>query len=580
MTIDNNAPDLVGMVRWMRRHFAYNCARPDYRPRFGVDLFACPVHIAPCCWDTQDIDARMNWSMQLVGEMAGFEEYAEVEESLRHRVFGYAGQDGLCWLPFPNTNDFTGILPEEKPFAFTWTTGMALAAAAERYRITGDPEMKTLALKLVRGLKNLASWQGDRAYFDGGGGWYQDGKWYGFNNPILGNSLNMPHGVTAHVAVCAEMTGDEEALDFAAALARGIVDAVHPAITNGFNADGTFTGHMHLHTHVAWGVAYAGFLAKDDRLLDFARNTYEFVRSLGSEAGWYPEAIPERRADIRPHSEVCCVADMADIATCLARSGQTAYWDHVERMLINGIRATQFFATPRFEELYRQAHSDKPEDMVDNGLNTIRLMQGGSASLSPFNDQMLETDKSWLLEDLNGPSRRGKADLTLEINAGECCPPSAVRAIHNAWRHTLTSTSEGTFVNLALAHESEEADVLPPAPFDSGLVVRVKKPGSFFLRAPSWTDRATISAARNGKRVEPQWKGDYLVFLDAGAGEELTLVYPQVKRVRNRELGDPPRMESYTIHWSGNWVEKVEPGGEHLPMYTGVIDPLPAFIPD
>ena len=577
-TTGKNQPlDLIKMMRWFRRHCFYNCDRPDFRPRFPMDLLGCPPAMGHSCWDTMDIDVRMNWGLQLAGEMVGFAEFADMEESLRRRVFGYVKADGLCWIPYPDTGDITGIFPKEEPYSFNWTTGMAIAAAAERYRITGDKEMKELALKMVRGLKKLALRKGDAAYFEGGNGWYQDGKWYGCGNEILGNSLGCPTCAATHVAICAEMTGEEEALDFALALARGIVGRVNPNEINGFNPDGTFLVHAHTHAHSAWGVAYAGLLGRDERLVEFGRKVYEFVRGLGTEAGWYPEAIPDKRAYMRPHSEVCTVADMADIATCLARSGRTAYWDHVERTMLNGIRATQFFATLPFEKLYRKTHADKTPEEVEKGLQDVRNMQGGCAALSPLNDQVFETDKSWLLEDLKGKSRRGEADLKLEINGGECCPPSGMRAIHNAWRNTIVSQDDGIFVNLYLARQSEWADVVPPPAFEPGISVKVKKAGDFHVRVPSWVDKSTVTASVGGKKVEAKWQGDYLKFKSAGAGDKLSVDFPKHEETQDLTLGDEPRVENYKVHWSENWIKTVEPAGEHLPMYTGEIEPMPVF---
>jgi hypothetical protein len=258
---------------------------------------------------------------------------------------------------------------------------------------------------------------------------------------------------------------------------------------------------------------------------------------------------------------------MLELAAALARSGIVEYWDHVERMTVNCLRETQFFTTPTFERMFRDRHADKGK-RAEQCLARVKELQGGYSSLYPFNDRMMEHDKSWLLEDLKGASRRGEADLTVEVNAGECCPPSAVRGMHRAWRSTAAAVESQIFINLGLFRDAAACSVLPGAPADGTLRVLVKKPGTFNLRLPSWADRAQTAATRGGAKVELQWRGNYAHFPDAQAGEDISLSFTPLRTTQRLHIGDAPREEDYTVTWCGNWIEKVEPKGQHLPLYA------------
>ena len=128
------------------------------------------------------------------------------------------------------------------------------------------------------------------------------------------------------------------------------------------------------------GCGDVGVATHNARLLDWAPLVYEYVRSRGTDYGWFPERMPSSVS-----SETCVTADMVNIAACLAQGGQPEYWDHVERYVRNYIRAVQFIMTPNIEAYYRKQWQGKPAKDVEAALAWSRRYQGGCGALVPVN---------------------------------------------------------------------------------------------------------------------------------------------------------------------------------------------------
>jgi hypothetical protein len=357
-----------------------------------------------------------------------------------------------------------------------------------------------------------------------------------------------------------QLTGDGEATEFAQALARGTVAGLQANLgCRRIRPDGSFSDHTHIHTHEVWGVADVGAATHNARLLDWARRTYEYVRSRGADYGWFPERmiLGDEKAwdkfDSRVHiSETCVAGDMVSIAACLAQGGRPEYWDHVERYVRNYIRAVQFIMTPEIEAYYRKRWQGKPAGDVEAALASIHRYQGAFGALVPVN---------------------GGVD---RFQPCGCCAPQGMGAIYTAWKNTVVDDDRGVWINMSFNRESPAVTLRSFLPAVGRLSATPHKQADFHLRPPAWAPREKVQAFRNGQSTTPIWQDDYVLFAKAAPGEELTIVYPLPEFVQ--KLGVGGKLETqrpYQVRWRGNTCLGVEPRAAVFPFFEDVLPILP-----
>jgi len=531
---------LTDMAAKAMHYLTYNPSRErDYECRFGISPLSYPPYPPPDQFDfisLGDTESRMDWEWIYMREVSGSDEGREVEQAIWKRLLGYVRDDGLSWLPpyCLNCND-----SDHEAAALGWTTGETIVSLVERYVRTGDRALLDQAGRMVRGLRELASWDTGRTWYPGGLGGWRDGQWM-----MTGCSDQLPcilHPVCRYY----EVSGDEEALAFARAMADGFLAGLQQNLgANRIGPDGSFGGYnCHLHMRAVLGVAHLGALTHDPRYIEWARRPYQFLLDKGTDWGWFPESVG------RNFSETCATGDMTDVAVRLAQAGYPEYWDHVERFVRNYCRAAQFAVTPEFEARYRAVHQDNPEQ-AEAGLRMMRNMEGGFVACLRGND--------WVVSD-DGNS----------MNMMGCCPPEGMRAVYLAWSNTVTEDARGVWVHMSLNRDAPQAQVVSYLPDQGRLTVVTRRAGDFHLRPPAWTPRGEVRAYRDGQEAPAEWSGDYVRFAAAREGEELTLTYPLVRFTQRVAIGPDEAPETYTYTWLGNAVLSVEPRGQWLPIFTG-----------
>ena len=73
-------------------------------------------------------------------------------------------------------------------------------------------------------------------------------------------------------------------------------------------------------------------------------------------------------------------------------------------------------------------------------------------------------------------------------------------------------------------------------------------------------------ARSDSKQVEVIRKGEYVVFPNAKAGEELTVTYPLTEFIQKTKAGG----KDLEIHWKGNLVIGLLPKGKVWPLFEDV----------
>lgn len=544
--------DLVAMGRWAQ-HFLVHNANPNlnYACRFGLDWSCPPQPMGEDLVANGDTDCRSDWAFMFMAEMCGPGQTIDAAAGVRRRILGYLGEDNLARVPGAI---YCGGVPPDKMYVSTWTTNKIMVSLAETFARTGDQAAKQRARELFVAVRGLASWDNGRAWYAGGAGPYLDGKWYD-------TFVSVTYGCqTEPTFRYWELTGDVEALEFARALARGTVDGLQANLgPRRIRPDGSFGDHTHLHTHEIWGVAHVGASLRDPRLFEWARRAYEYVRSRGTDYGWFPERMilqGEKSWDGFPErvhiSETCVTGDMVGTAACLAQGGYPEYWDHVERYVRNYIRGTQFIMTPKIEAYLRKQWQGKPESEIQAALAAIGRYQGACGAMMGVN---------------GGPERWSPCG---------CCAPEAMRAIYTAWKNAAVEDARGVWVNMSLNRETPAVTVRSFLPDVGRLSATPHKQGDFYLRPPSWAPRDKVQAFRAGKSVTPAWQDDYVLFTAAASGEELTIAYPLPEF--SQKVGVGGKLEEqrpYQVRWRGNTCLGVEPRAAEFPFFDDVLPVLP-----
>jgi len=519
-------------------HYIVNNPRKERgcETRFTI----APLHFPPVplgCDTTAiaDMDNRLDRAFIYMREVSGSKDGLDVQDGLRKRILGYVREDGYSWSETYSLLDAT--LDSSKHAVLSYATARTIDSLSETYSRTGNLTAKEQAKKMVHALISLASWKDGKAWFEGGHGPWRNGRW------IRSYVTGWYPIILEHIVRYWEVTGDKDALFFALAFADGTVTNAQKTLTDEhkIREDGSFLKNsVHAHTYAALGVAHIGSQLRHPRYLDWSKKLYDYVVSIGTDYGWFPESVG------RGVSETCATGDMVEIACWLAKGGYPEYWDHAERFVRNSIQQAQFFITPQYMNLYRKLHPDK----ADEGIAMMRELEGGFVGILSPNDW------TW---------RPNEMDMM------GCCTASACRAIYAVWKNIITESPEGVFVNLSFNADRTQAKVISFLPSKGQLTVLAKKDGDFFLRPPAWAPRDKVRVLRNGKSVPVQWQKQksYVKFSGVKKDEKLSITYPMLSFTQKISVGMDENERSFTVRWLGNTVVDIEPKGKYLPIFTG-----------
>jgi hypothetical protein len=131
---------------------------------------------------------------------------------------------------------------------------------------------------------------------------------------------------------------------------------------------------------------------------------------------------------------------------------------------------------------------------------------------------------------------------------------------------------------LAIHHEGPEARVVSFLPDAGRVTVVARIAGDYLIRIPGFVPWNSVRAFRGraeSQQVEVIRKGEYVVFPNAEAGEELTVSYPLVDFVQKTKAGG----KELEIRRKGNLVIGLSPSGTSWPLFDEVPDPTPPFRP-
>lgn len=549
------------------------CDRPGmFRLRF--DCYGLPPSLSHNQWDWGDGTGRAVEAWMDIRQMTGEVEFGrKIEEGQRKMLLWLLSPEtGMAYVP-ENSH------PEKRTYYYhMWDQGRTLRALVHWWMVTPDSNEKHLIGqkidKMIMSLRNLATKRVDAHW-----GLILEFPYDVFNNgkseesfsPMSGGQLIEP--LVKYWEVC----GDSIAKAFADALCNGVIASGECDITKSpdyrFGLDGSFTGHFHNKSSIVLGVARHGSslikhgqMERGLKLLHWAKMVYDWTISpnninCGSSWGWFPENNGDGTKS-RTIMEICCTADMIELAAVLAGSATLdpsleeydRLWDHVERYLLNTIIPSQFKITPEYANLISRMGGD---------LKTAEKLVGAWAGYHLPNDLVTVIHDD------------GKHEMLM----GSCCNYSGVRGLYACWSNIFCDNDSELTIRLPLTRKSPV--VIQTIVEDISTVyqnLQIGEDRKVRVRIPDWADVKTITAKKNmDSQIDYTIDGHYLDFGKVIKGTEINIVYPMAERETKERIGGddnhnaftPAEHKStYTVSWIGNHVVKMYPAGKLLPIFN------------
>jgi hypothetical protein len=582
----------------------FMCRNPEkvpsgYRAYFGLVPFPEPKaeHMQ---WDDGDGTARALDAWLVLRRITGdYETGKEIEEGqwryLRHLLHPETGLVYVADLSVPNRDGY---------YYHLWDQGRTLRHLINRYEwpFTSEIErtqLESLIVSMINGLKHLST---TRRLEDGTSAVYWTHEVYWDNTPA---SQSTDFGFTIGSAQMldpatrwAMLTCSEDDLEWAIQLANGFIAGLEhrrESTTPMFGASGEFYGHFHCAVsglvglvHLAHRLIFQG----DEiglRYLDTATRAYEWIFSeeninRGGSHGWFPESSVRRHSNV---SEICCTADMIELATALASTtvfGEgyerfDKYWGDVERFTRNELFQSQILDP---EKLERWVHPKTPESLAKYS-SVIERIRGGWSFGHTWPHDLMDFDKD-RIKDPSVP-----ATQYLRVPIGGCCLYSGPRGLY-AYLNAAAefrppdSAIRVPMIDIRFPLKYEDTLLVTDEVDSGGVSFIVKKPRrhKIAVRIPKRVDLKSVGVQQNGQPLPVNYDVSFnRVFIDTRPGAEYrvtwenpawesyeTLGPPNDGRVPGVPVGSRIR---YRLRFVGNQLQEMIPSeGAYLPYEKGV----------
>jgi hypothetical protein len=516
--------DLRNMARWSLNYLTGSItAEKNFASSYGN----WPLDDPPFCVGGDriavgDSEVRNDLAFVLMRAMSGISYGATVQKGLRERILAYQHTSGLF---NPPAHGDTDVL---------WATAWAAQSLIESYATTGDRVALARAEKALKAVRKFAIVSNDQGQLR-----LSPPRELKLVDEIIHFAYRkeLDFCIVEPFVRYYEVTADATML----AVARGVADGR----LAGFGQYDS--GHMHSQMHGVVPIAHLGAVTGQTRYLDWAEAQLDRRAHQRTDYGWV-EATGGYGA-----SETCAFADFIHICLYLGRGGRTRHYDFVERALLNYLPQEQFFTSDAtFQTLWKgRTYKDRA-----NHLALMRRLEGGF---------LCRTDPE---------DRWSKPTISLE----GCCPPTGMTALYQAWKDLVRKTDEGVRVNLAISHESPEARVVSFLPGSGRVTVVPRIVADYLIRIPGFVRWDTVRAFRGQpepRQVEVIRNGEYVLFKNASACEELSVTYPLVQFIQKTKAGG----KDLAVHWKGNFVTGLSPRGKVWPLFEKVPASIPEFRP-
>lgn len=572
-----------------------DCVATGMRPAFDCVLLPQPK-IRHTQWDHGDTTSRALLAWLYVREITSDDKTGrKIEDGLwQHLQSCLHPQTGLAFVP-----EHSDLLNCQY-YYHLWDQGRVLTYLAARLRISGEDEQKRLLVlirRLQAGLCHIAThkklpdgetaltWASDAFWNESstlpGDRDFGDQNWVGWC--LVASQLIEPQ------TMLAEITGDPHDLDLAMMTARGFLAGFEKrrlSTAPMFAADGHFRGHFHSAVSGLLGLVKLsrllwarGETVQATEWIDLTTRAYRWIfdpkRNVnpGCSCGYFSETAAEV-----PHgcSELCCAADMvelaAELAQCAALNLRWAklsdLWDDVERFTRNEIFKMQFTKLDRL-----LPHTVDPASALET-LSRLLGTWGSCRSFLP--DAGLYTGRKDA--QLNMPQAATPAtDDTPMLTSGGCCANSGVRALYTTWKQTVVTGECVTSVRIASRHE--DLNVVLKSLDEGGLRFHARRDHTLRIRIPMRVKFDTVRV--EGSQIR-EWSADHRwLSLTLRADEKGTIRWPVVEWSAREVAGPVNRLGLWpgvgleerltcVLDYHGNELVHIEPAAIKLPYLDGL----------
>jgi hypothetical protein len=359
-----------------------------------------------------------------------------------------------------------------------------------------------------------------------------------------------------------EMSGDAQILDTLTRLVRFVmqpkfwgVEGEHPSLIGAQH--GHFAGHFHGHLSLLRGLLEYGRVRRDRHVLDFAREGYEFCRHYGlPQIGWFSNSE-------RHFSEGCTIGDMVALAARLSDAGLGDYWEDVEQIARNHLVEQQLVDANRL----RQASEDGPP-LPTSGERRTPIMGYWKPDPAILPNQLVTEDViERSIGVYGGVSKPDGIPYTWTM---QCCTGNGTQGLYYAWESIVRCQNGIAQVNLLLNRASPWLDIDSYLPYEGKVVVRNKTARRLAIRMPRWVARGDVSVRVDGKPVDSDWVGNYIICPGLQPRDEVVVEFPVVEQTVEYGLAD----QIYRCHFRGNDLLEISPHAD-VPGYPMYIDREP-----
>lgn len=570
-----------------RAEAAINCLTELLDPeREGLLFFlgnwrAKPPRAEHCLWDYGDGSGRNIDALALMRTMVPAGSPAAGRSSGDEQLEGWMlrvlHDDGLSWLPPGVEAEPWGVkelLVDWQPgtpyVELSWAQRGTLLGLTSRLLQSGAEQYLAAGRNMVDGMLRIAVRDEHGLIFPEG--YYRPDGWH-YHQANLSAGLEEYNAAIVPAAIrFYQASGYAPALELASGLVSGALFHTTSYLPDGRQrtTEGINENHFHTRSNFILGVLQLGIIERKREYISWARQSYEHMRSWGTDFGWFPEGFGMR------HGEVCCMTDMIEIALLLGRHVDAAYYAEAERFGRNQLLESQLLDVVQLQAAVERLPADESPAPLQGRFSTsddvVQRHLGGFAARSAANDAF-------------------HLDATAMM---QCCTAAGARGIYDLWRYAVEEhpatggQPERKAVHLRFSVATPGLTVVSHEPSDGRLDLSATEACRIAVRLPEGAKQAVVIREGSGDGLPPaeaQWAKDGYVQVDVGAGQRVSVCYPLPERVEQYTVGKPGKTLSCTGTWRGETLMHMDPPGPYLPIFqrqddlVAVQPSLPAGMP-
>jgi hypothetical protein len=481
--------------------------------------------------------------------MSGSDLYADLEKRHSEYLVSCIQDDGLFYCKIGPERPWDNSSPED--YANIYGQGRMIRAMLAQYYYDGNREWLARLDKMFNRLAEIAIYKDDYAYYPNTPGYgdrysYPKSGWkvtelkpetlQSSPNIWLYGHFGIPMylgGTILPLVRYAEQTQSERAMDLAGKLVRFVAKPENgwnpESDTPGVNASerAHYPGQFHAHVMALRGILAYGVAVNDTHWKNFARDGYEFSRTLGiARLGWFEGFVGK-------HShESCGLADMVSLAIKLTEAGMGDYWDDVDGYTRNHLTEGRHLDLARLKE-------------INPGLTL---------------------DQEKILERCVGTFTGYGRPTALSARLQNCCMANGAQGLYSVWESMLKFQDGTVQVNLLLNRASPWLDVDSSLPHEGKVVIHNKQARRVLVCIPRWVNKNKVRCSIDGNTYAPLFVGNYLLVEPVRPGAAVVVTFPIQEETESFTLEDWGQLPTnllgtytYNIVFRGNTAVKVVP---------------------